>query len=503
MGQTVSRKLEKNIDYDDALIQMEEFITELDNKRKKYLDSIIITRTTDLLEGVTESSIKNIVNNNLGITDETNMTKENKTNVGNEVNNYKNTYNVGFRINDKTESISNLASSTTASTDASSSTFIDKQTELINDLKTELENYFKDAETGAMFKSLIQDIYILYKVVYNKKIHKNIKKRCSPYKKIKKLGVELKVPDENAYFTNKTSSSLFQIDDWRFNVDNKNRKFELSTKFKDLVNEKNINKREYLTKEITVAQDTLGKNLCDTYPNHKFFKDYDELTVNNIMPNIYYSSKTSQQKNYSFVDYDKLLNEDNFKNCKNPIDKNIFENINFNKVYQIKIEFLSKIQQNILNELYGLFKELVDYSDDNNPFENFYEKDELDTKYKETLFDKILLLGRDNKSLSEIVEGFFVLENSKQKFNTANFEDYFKTFSIGILKAEDLYLDLLNDTKFINSKDEKENIDDLYRTCEGSYQIRDKREKSDTGIKSKTEFIKYEKPITTETPKVV
>ncbi len=501
MGQTVSRKLEKNIDYDDALIQMEEFITELDNNRTKYINNIIITRTTNLLEGITESTIDTIAKNNLGIIDKTKMTDEDKTNVENEGNNYKNTYNVGFRINDKTESISNLDStnaSSSASTTAStiSSNFSAKQESLINGLKTELNKYFNDVKMGALFKSLVTDIYILYKVVYNKKIHKNIKKRCSPYKKIKKAGVVPKdIPDENAYFTNNTSSSLFQIDDWKFNVDNKNRIFELSKKFKDLVNEKNINKREYLTKEITVAQDTLGKNLCDTYPNHKFFKDYDELVDNNIMPNIYYSSKTSQQKNYSFVDYDKLLNESKFQNCKNPIDKNILENINLNKVYQIKIEFLSKIQQNILKELYGLFKELVDYSDDNNPFENFYENDELDKKYKETLFDKILLLGRDNKSLSEIVEGFFESKESKQTFNQENFTNYFNTFQIGILKAEDLYLELLNDTKFINSKVEREYIDDLYRTCEGSYQIIDKREKSNMDIKTKTEFIKYKKPI--------
>jgi hypothetical protein len=511
MGQvssTITRKIgERNVDYDKALNQMEDFITKLDKNRERFInENLKITRTSNLLEGATQAII-------IGFGDE-------------EKDSYTNTYNVGFIINEKTEKISNLNYSSTSSASAGQSSYkyTDKLTDMKKDLIKQLKLYFygnKDdgsndnTQPGVILKKLVTDIYILYKFVYNKKIEKNIKKRCSPYKKIKKAGMLPKnIPDENAYFTDNTQTKLYQIDSWKFpNYYNPKNPYVLSDKFYEYVKQNGINKRAYNTKEITSglqdATGTIGEKICSDISGHKFFTDYTDLTDYNIMPNVYESSIISQQKNYSFADYDTILDKTDFKNCKNGnvIDENDLEAINLNKIYQLKIILLSNIQQEILNKLYSLFKDLVDYSDDNQPFENFYQNQtELDKIY-ETLF-KDIIINKDNKdSLSTIINTFFqVNSDGDNEFKYEKFTNFFEDFKIGITRAEELYLELLQDTTFLNAKDEAYYIEKLYTTCSGEAQYLNKRKvlknNSDklTGkellknYKTKTEFVKYAKP---------
>ncbi len=508
MGQvssTITRKIgERNVDYDKALNQMEDFITKLDKNREKFInENLKITRTSNLLEGATTAVIDELASNE-------------------EKDSYKNTYNVGFIINDKTEKISNLNDSSTITSSASAVPLSPKYTEKVKGMRdkliTQLKLYFYGDNTqpqpGVIFKKLVTDIYILYKFVYNKKIEKNIKKRCSPYKKIKKAGMVPKdIPDENAYFKDNTQTKLYQIDSWKFpNYYNPKNPYRLSDIFYEYVKQKGINKRAYNTKEITSGlQDdtgTIGEKICSDISGHKFFTDYTDLTDYNIMPNVYESSIISQQKNYSFADYDTILDKTDFQNCKNGnvIDENDLEAINLNKIYQLKIILLSNIQQKILDELYSLFKDLVDYSDDNQPFENFYEnKEDLDKIYN-TLFDDIIMKNDNKDSLSTIINSFFEKNKDDNEFKYEKFTNFFENFKIGITRAEELYLELLQDTTFLNAKDEAYYIDKLYTTCSGETQYLNKRKvlknNSDKlkdkellkNYKTKTEFVKYAKP---------
>ncbi len=498
---------ERNVDYDKALNQMEEFINKLDKNRDKFIyDNLKITRTTNLLEGATEAIINGFINND-------------------EKESYKNTYNVGFIINDKTEKISNLEVSSSSSASAvqsavqSSDTYTNKVNVMKDNLIKQLKLYFygnkldgssdiDNTQPGVIFKNLVTDIYILYKFVYNKKIEKNIKKRCSPYKKIKKAGMVPKdIPDENAYFKDNTQTKLYQIDSWKFpNYYNPKNPYELSDKFDEYVIQKGINKRAYNTKEITSglqdASGTIGEKICSDISGHKFFTDYKDLTNYNIMPNVYESSIVDQQKNYSFADYDRILDKDDFKNCKygNVIDENDLEAINLNKIYQIKIILLSNIQQKILDKLYTLFKDLVDYSDDNQPFENFYEnKDILENKY-DNLFNDIIMKKENDKPLSDIINTFFEANsNGDNEFKYDKLETFLKDFKIGITRAEELYLELLQDEVFTNAKDEASYIEKLYTTCNAEPQYLNKRKVLKDkellkNYKTKTEFVKYTKP---------
>ncbi len=535
-NRSIYKTVNSNVDYDDALKQIGNYINDIDNIRDKFLNRIIISRTTPLLKNITEKSINDISNSkkqkggaNGGsdpdddsneLNEDFSYTKLEDENIEDakefesseekqpEINlseEYNKVFNIGFAINSETEKISNIKeekipielveekeNKVGGALTIQLSYYQDLRLEILNDLKDEISGYFQNSDTGLLLKDLITDIYILYKVVYNKKINKNIKKRCSPSKMSNIL--KTKIPDATNYFIDKTETNLVQIDNWNFKIKQPggtNKTIKLSDKFMNLVNDSNILKRRYLTKELPVEQE----DECNKYPDHTFFKSYDDLVNNKIIPNVYYTNTLGQQKNYDFVDYDNVLNKD-YSNCNHKMDETLLEQINLNKIYQLKISLLTSIQQQILNQLYTLFKQLVDYSDDKNIFEKFFTSKELNEKY-EYLINIILLKKDDNdESLLNIVSKFYN-NNGKDKntINTNELKKYTDNFNFGIIKAENLYLELLNDNSFFDGETEIKIRKSINRICEGSRQYYAPRSKNlNDKTKVKTDYNKYSQP---------
>ncbi len=479
MGNNASRKINqlknKGSVYDDALIEIEDFKEKLDSNRQKFIKSILITQKLSFLESIDE--VKNstdfkvglglielnklesliLIPKNINIVNFNGGNDENINEGNNEGNNEVNNTNVNnsaSKEDNKTNTISNQDNKINTKKLES---YIKNNKELVNDKKLlldfiikDLNEYFKTGN-GIVISNIINDLFEIYKYVYSTKIDKRIKKRCVPIKPNDKL---LENPiDKLRYFDNSnqtnTQKSLLN-------------NIKMSNNLKTLIEDLKYNDISTIIYNIT------DKTECETNTDFKL-REYSDLAKYGIMPDIYKTSLIQKERNYTFIDYDYYLNKEN---CKNKIDlsddiKNI---LILNKLYQIKIIILTKIQQNILQKTYNKFKELFYYDKAGNKMEK-YNPDTtlLDSYYNKNngfianIFKSSTEI--EDKSLSDIVNLVYDINTNEKK---QEYELYFQQNSIGIIQAEKLYNELINDKDFYSKKYQDIAIQKINDKCDNS-----------------------------------